>query len=265
MLRFTFILFFIFSIFIEAQPQSLKEVQDDFSQSFSVGKNLLKSVVKPQGDTQTGFLIGAGATAIAFTLDKKIRNFALNNQSEFAENIFSIDNYYGHTKYMLISPVVLYAGGLLSQNKTLKEMGLHTAQAVIYTGAFTMLTKIMSGRSRPFREKGPFDFNPFSFHFDNRSFFSGHTSIVFAFSTVMASKIDNIIWKMSWFTAATLVAGARIYSDKHWASDVIAGAFVGYGIGSFIVLEHHTFDKNVTVSGAANLNGIPIINLTYAF
>jgi len=245
------------------QAQSWDELEEDFCNSGQVGINLFKNIVPTSKETQKNFLIGTGITAIALLADNSIRDFSQKNRSDFADKVFEIDTYYGSTKYMIGAPLIIYAGGFLSGNKTIKEMGLQSTQAVLYTGLITMITKVIVGRARPFLEKGPYSIKPFSLDFDNRSFWSGHTSSVFAMSTVMASKIDNIFWKIAWYGAATIVGGARIYHDKHWFSDVVTGAMVGYAVGRFVVNQNDAFsEQSIGVSPSINTNGTTMLHFS---
>jgi len=61
---------------------------------------------------------------------------------------------------------------------------------------------------------------------DPRSFPSGHASATFATAMVLQ---DHYGWKLSVpaFAAATYTAISRVADEKHWASDVVFGAFVG--------------------------------------
>jgi len=218
--------------------QSWDEFKDDVCATGTVGKNLWQAAVQPSDDTKTGYLIGSGAVLLSLLADQSVRDFAQANQTSFGDKLFAIDDYYG-SEYTIAGSVLLYAAGFFSGDKKIKGMGLRTTQALIYTGLFTVVTKEVFGRARPYTNEGPFSFAPLSFKGSNRSFFSGHTSTVFAVSTVMAHEIDNIFWKIFWYGAAAPVGVARIYHDKHWLSDVVAGAFVGYAIGRFVAVQEN--------------------------
>jgi membrane-associated phospholipid phosphatase len=99
--------------------------------------------------------------------------------------------------------------------------------------------KVTIGRKRPNETENNLIFNPFSFDFNNTAFPSGHTTLAFAYSTVMANEIDNLVWKIFWYSAATLVGAARIYNNVHWFSDTVMGGAIGYFIGDF-VNKHRT-------------------------
>jgi membrane-associated phospholipid phosphatase len=70
------------------------------------------------------------------------------------------------------------------------------------------------------------------------SFPSGHTAIAFASAEFLRQEYqDQSVWYgIAGYTAATAVAGLRMYNNRHWFSDVCAGA--GVGILSTQVAAH---------------------------
>ncbi|MBN2363150.1 phosphatase PAP2 family protein [candidate division WOR-3 bacterium] len=64
------------------------------------------------------------------------------------------------------------------------------------------------------------------------SFPSGHTSTAFSWAAVVSSEYPQ--YSIPVFAVAGLVGVSRIALDKHWTSDVIAGAVIGYFSGLFI-------------------------------
>lgn len=73
----------------------------------------------------------------------------------------------------------------------------------------------------------------------NNSFPSGHTATAFATATLLHKEYG---WRSPWFsiggyTAAAVTGFSRILNNKHWMSDVMAGAAIGIGsvhLGYFI-------------------------------
>ena len=71
---------------------------------------------------------------------------------------------------------------------------------------------------------------------DPRSFPSGHATATFATAMVLQ---DHYGWKVGVpvFGAATYTAISRIIDNKHWASDVTMGAFVGIASARTVTLH----------------------------
>ncbi len=71
----------------------------------------------------------------------------------------------------------------------------------------------------------------------NRSFPSAHTSNAFATATVFATIYKDKKWVTPFaYGMATMVGISRVYDNAHWASDVMAGAAIGF-ISAKTVIE----------------------------
>ncbi len=233
--------------------QSWQEFRDDMNYSWTVTKDLGRAIANPTSQDLIVLLIGSGVVVSAYFLDDTCRNFSQTHQNNLASSIATVDNYYGNYKYMISMPIVVYAGGFLSDNSDIQTTGLELTQAVVYTSLVTLIVKELTGRSRPYLNEGTHHFSPFTFNEDRRSFFSGHSSLTFAFSTVIANEVDNLAWKIFWYGAAGTVSGSRIYHDQHWFSDTIAGALIGYAIGNFVSRQSKKRDKKIQMMERAAL------------
>lgn len=223
-------------------------ISDDLDHTGKLGKDLGQAIFQPDNKDIKLFLLGSAAIFTSMLLiDNPIKDYANDHQNPFKDNLFSIDKYYGDVKYMIGGSLALYGSGYLFKDKHLKNMGLRAGQAYFYNGLITVIIKEIMGRARPFANEGPFSYHPFAFQEQYRSFFSGHTSGVFAVSTVMAHEFDYWWWKTIWYGAAFLVGGARIYHNQHWFSDVLAGALVGYAVGRFTATYDYPKDESSSI------------------
>ena len=183
--------------------------------------------------------LAAGGTALLFTVDKKVKDFALRNQNKPNDRLFYIDHFYGNF-YSLILSSGIYGAGLLSGSSKIRKMGLHAAEAFLYSVTISGTVKVLLGRRRPYGGENQLFFKPFQIAKDKyKALPSTHTTVGFAVSTALAKSVDNIFWKIFWYGSAGLVGASRIYHNMHWLSDVFPGAVIGYYVGDFVV----DFDK----------------------
>jgi membrane-associated phospholipid phosphatase len=207
--------------------------QSDIEKFFEVGGDIFTAPAHFDRQDWTNLSASAAATSAAYFLDQSIREFSQENHTAFLNTIFSIDGTY-HLGFIAVADAAIYAYGAVAEDDDIRNLGLRLTEATVYSALINYSIKILTSRSRPFLNKGNADFNPFEVNYSQTSFPSLHSTSGFAFSKVMADYIDNIYWKIGWYTFSSLVALARVYHDQHWFSDIIAGALLGYFIGSFV-------------------------------
>lgn len=221
--------FFLLTASTFAQP-----VTEDIKHFLYTGKNVFTAPLEWDKSDWINFGGTVLFTVGAYAVDTKTEDLALRNKSSFNDALFEADKYY----YLPTGAVMmggLYIYGLAADNKEIRRLGLHLGEAAFYSGVVTTTIKFVTGRSRPFLQKGKKEANLFRTNDAQASFPSGHSTLAFALSTVMANYWDNTIWKISWYTAAGLVGAARIYHDRHWLSDVVFGAAIGHFIADYVV------------------------------
>jgi membrane-associated phospholipid phosphatase len=116
---------------------------------------------------------------------------------------------------------VLFATGRAVDAPRYRAMTYDWMHAVLITAGYTTLLKEVVHRERPNGE-------------DNLSFPSGHASNAFTLAAVAERHYG---WKagVPAYTLASLVAVSRLQRNKHYLSDVMAGATLGYIVGRTVV------------------------------
>lgn len=115
-----------------------------------------------------------------------------------------------------------WAGG----RPALVRLGGQTAAALLLETVAVQATKQLVGRARPYQDpdRDAFDFAPFS---SQAAFPSGHSAAAFAMATTLGDATHSTWARAGLYTLATGTAWARLAEEKHWLSDVVAGAAIG--------------------------------------
>jgi membrane-associated phospholipid phosphatase len=198
-----------------------------------------------------------GFTAIEgglFLVDKPVQRYATNlmaRNSQFRGVSHYVTNF--GMAYEIYTLAAFGAGGWIFNRPKMRTTTLLATQSYLVAGAVQELTKFVTGRQRPNYSSEnsqhipalpspTFHGPPFSLKHGSSSFPSGHTTAIFAAATVYAQEYRNLRWvPYVSYSAATLVGLSRMTENKHWISDVFAGAGLGYVTGLQVVRNYHRY------------------------
>jgi len=207
-------------------------------------------------------IIGAfmgGAAAIGpfdSNIAKAIREPSAQNDRT-ASRAASAFNFIG-SKGVVIAGLATYGIGRLGHLERVADLGLHTTEAIFVSAGVTSILKELAGRQRPgvagINDPDDFKFGGGFGRHASSSFPSGHATAAFATATLVTLETHH--WKPSstWYVApvmfggATLVGVARLYSNAHWASDVVMGAGVGTLTALVVYRYNHVTSRHNRVN-----------------
>ncbi len=216
-------------------PTAFQLIKYDFTKSLEDGLYILKTPAHFSGKDWaiTGAIVGT--TALSMFLDNDIRGLIRRNQNETMDHITKIGQYYGEVPPAVTLSAGLYAAGLIFNERSVSLTGRLLAESLLYAGTINVLLKVLFSRSRPYNNDGNMDFGNYVFDNDYYSMPSGHATVAFTVSTVLAERIQNIYATIGLYGLASLTAYQRIYSDNHWFSDTVLSAVIGMVIGRTVV------------------------------
>lgn len=226
-----------------------------------LGSNLKQQVTGPFHTSKKswkqvgGFALLTGAFAFA---DVPIQRQALKwrNNSAAVRDVSKFITNFG-ASYETYTLVSLAAYGFVFKNEKIKTTTFLATQAYITGGMVESITKFLTGRQRPSYYgtdsiaaratfHGPFDIagREYQGKTVSSSFPSGHTTVAFAAATVFAMEYkDKPFIPILAYSAATLVGLSRITENKHWTTDVLVGAGLGYLSGRQVVRNYHRYAR----------------------
>ncbi|MBT1702216.1 phosphatase PAP2 family protein [Fulvivirgaceae bacterium PWU20] len=178
--------------------------------------------------TLAGLLAG---TALVTLADKPVQDFFDGAEGKFYERIERIGFHYGKPYSAFTFTGTFYIGGLILNNRWAKDTGIGLGATLLTSGLLQTFLKDAVGRARPGTDVGAYRFKPFSQDVGYHSFPSGHMSVAFGISLVMAKRITYIPVKIFFYSLAASTAISRLYSDAHWISDIAFGGAIAWFCG----------------------------------
>ena len=219
----------------------------------------------------TGAVMLADEPVNRFTVDLVNKNNSIASVSKYVTKFGGI--------YEVYTLAALGSYGFIFKNEKIKTTTLLASQAYITAGLIESVLKFLTGRQRPVYYDpvtneneaawhGPF----YQFKKDNlgkrpdggsySAFPSGHTTAAFAAATIFAIEYrDRPLVPIIAYSAASLIGLSRITENKHWASDVLVGAALGYLCGRQVAKNYHRYAA--IKSGAAKTKNTVSFNLSY--
>ena len=176
-----------------------------------------------------GIAAGIGTVA-AFDEDigHAIRGARNNTMTDIFDNIQPLGN-----EYAIGIVGTFYIYGEFFKDPRAKTTALDSiAASAIASGIVTNSFKYVIGRGRPTDGHGAYNFRPFS---GQDSFSSGHTTEAFALASVISEHYNAPWVQITSYGLASAVGYARLNNNRHWTSDVLAGATIGTFVGKTVV------------------------------
>ncbi len=244
-----------------------------------IGSDLKQAFTKPFHMKKKDWLNAGGFVLLEVGLsfaDRSIQSNALQLRTN-SKTVRDISNYvtqFGGL-YEVYTLVGLGAYGYIFKNNKLVTTTFLASQAYITGEAITSVVKFITGRQRPdyyisaTANPEPNFHGPFSGVKDlsgnkiNSSFPSGHTTVAFAAATVFAMEYkDKPLIPILSYTAATLIGLSRVTENRHWFTDVLAGAVLGYFTGKQVSDNYHRYAK---LKAPAQKKNTVVFHLDYRF
>lgn len=123
-------------------------------------------------------------------------------------------------------PLGLLAGGVIADDKRMRQNALYVASSSAVNALVTMLIKKIVKRPRPFLANVKIQAVYQPSHY---SFPSGHTSTSFTTATALSQAYPKWYVVVPSYLWAGSVSFSRLYLGVHYPTDVAAGALLGTG------------------------------------
>lgn len=180
--------------------------------------------------------VAAGSAALLATgtqVDSPILNTIKAQNRGGVEDFLSVSNEFGSTKMVPVT-AGLFAVSLVTHDTRFQDAAFTSLQSLVYSTTAVYALKYAVGRLRPEMNAGASRYDLFS---GNTSFPSGHTASAFAIVTPWVMYYPNpVTYGLFALSAGTAVA--RIARDRHWPTDVLTGAAIGFFTARYLSQRH---------------------------
>jgi hypothetical protein len=228
-----FILVLLINFFFGQEKHREKSFGNKILNDFSAQSSALTSSKNTFTILGTIGFVGLVSIGDAYFSERAL-NWGQTNNIKKSADFFSE---FG-SSYILIGSGIYSVYSFLGEDDYLKENSNILIETVITSSTWNIIEKNLFGRERPYHAHGAgreraewFSINNLgaSNAADFWSMPSGHSNLSFALATVVAERSKET--DFYGYLAYTLAAGvgvARMVEDKHWISDVVAGAILGH-------------------------------------
>ncbi len=191
-----------------------------------------EAVKTPVSWDEADWLAAAGALGVGaglYLFDEEINRFIANNRDDVTSSFSYFGNKAGDKGLMFPASGAVILAGYLTGDKRTMDTGLLCLKSLFFSNAATYCLKLATQRERPSEEKGSEFWGPGGFSFNRDSFPSGHAAVAWSVAPVLVLQYPEEPWLAPVaYGIAALTSYARLHENKHWASDVFAGAIVGW-------------------------------------
>ncbi|MBM3573549.1 MAG: phosphatase PAP2 family protein [Alphaproteobacteria bacterium] len=222
----------------------------DYAKSYA---NTVIDLVKSPSTADTGTLVVGGlvlgAIAGATALDANVKRYTQRHRNVSSNKTADVVRPFGEPMLLAGGSALAYAGGLALGDRKLQETGLLSVESLLISAGLTEGIKRAAGRQRPNQTDDQYKFDGIGGK--GKSFPSGHTSHAFSVASVLAEQYDETRYVPALSYAITGLTGlSRINDNKHWLSDTMFSAALGYVVGKITV-------KNSVFREATGLSILP--------
>ena len=174
-----------------------------------------------------------GGVSALMLLDGSVRHATQSHRTAGGDRVAETVRHFGQPEVYGTVTAGLLVAGTLAHNPRLTRMGTHLASALAVAAGVSSSVKFVAGRSRPDNPVIDSDADDFGLFSGRASWPSGHTTMAFAFATALGDELHTPVARYGLLAAATAVGWSRINDNRHWLSDVAAGAVLGIASAKF--------------------------------
>ena len=165
-----------------------------------------------------------GVLGAVSLLDASLNDNLQDHRTPGKDDVARVFRRMGQPEIYAVAGLGTIAAGVVAGDKRITMSGERITAGLLFAGVTGSALKLAVGRRRPRSGAGSHEFHPFS---GDDSWPSGHTTMAFALAAGVSDELHSTPAAIALYGAATMTAWSRLNDNRHWLSDVLAGAAVG--------------------------------------
>lgn len=176
--------------------------------------------------------VAVGGIALLSLLDEPLHRATQDMRTSGTDDAAGVFRRMGQPEVYATVGLGTIGVGLIAGNRRITQSGIRISSSLLLAGVTGVIVKSVVGRWRPYESDGAYKFSPFTTKHD--AFYSGHTTMAFALAASVSDEVHKTWVTVGLYTLATGTAWSRMNDEKHWFTDVTAGALMGIASAKFV-------------------------------
>lgn len=173
----------------------------------------------------------------------------------------------GSGQYILPMAGILYTTGRLTKNADLRDAGLGCAAGHLSSAGLRDIIYALVSRARPRITAEPYHIAlPGTKNWDMHSFLSGHIANSMSCASFLGHRFSLGAAEPLPYMYSAAIGLGRMADGRHWFSDTMAGALMGFAIGRTVANRQLARASKVTTGSATREKiPVPVVQWSFAF
>jgi membrane-associated phospholipid phosphatase len=173
----------------------------------------------------------------------------------------------GSGQYILPMAGVLYTTGRLTKNASLRDAGLGCAAGHLSSAGLRDVIYAVVSRARPRITPEPYHISlPGTKNWDMHSFLSGHVANSMSCASFLGHRFSLGAAEPLPYIYSSVIGLGRMADGRHWLSDTMAGAVMGFAIGRTVANRQLVRASRLAPAGKSGEKiPVPVLQWSFAF
>jgi membrane-associated phospholipid phosphatase len=186
-------------------------------------------------------VVASAGVITLFLVDEPVQAWVQDHRSGTFSDVADVANEFTNPEVVAVAGGSALVAGVLVGKPAIIRTGMQVFAAYGLASGAMIATKWAAGRSRPSSTpEDPMDWNWLGGG-DDSSLPSGSAAVVFSLATTLADAVDHPVASIALYGAAGVNGWARVYSNRHWFTDVVLGAVYGVTAAKLVNGEWRIF------------------------